>query len=125
MVAAFPGPIVLCAVALTAGVVGALTLYAFTTETDFTWLGGILFILGAVLVICSIFVALFPSDAMGVLLSGLGVLILGLYLIYDTQLIAGKGGSAYQIDDYILAAMHLYVDIIQMFLYILQALGKK
>lgn len=48
---------------------------------------------------------------------------MGLYIIYDTQLILGKGEASLGIDDYIFAAMSLYIDIVQLFMYILQLLG--
>ena len=40
------------------------------------------------------------------------------------QLIAGKVGLAYEVDDYILAALELYIDIIRLFLEILRIVGK-
>ena len=51
------------------------------------------------------------------------VVIYSIYLLYDTQLIMGKFGNEYSIDDYIFAALNLYLDIINLFLYILQILG--
>ena len=46
-----------------------------------------------------------------------------LYLIYDTQLILGKFGSEYNIDDYCFAALNLYIDIIYLFIKILYLIG--
>ena len=47
-----------------------------------------------------------------------------MYLVYDTQLIIGGEDKYAEIenDDYILAAMILYLDIINIFIYILQLL---
>lgn len=53
----------------------------------------------------------------------LGVLIFGLYLIFDTQLILGKGRHKLSIDDYVLGALILYIDIIMIFIYILSLAG--
>ena len=50
--------------------------------------------------------------------------LVGMYLVYDVQLISGKFGIEYSIDDYIFAAMELYIDIIRLFLEILRILGK-
>jgi FtsH-binding integral membrane protein len=110
---------------MTAAIVVALTIYAFTTETDFTFLGGTLFVASAVICVCSIYVFIWPSRALAFVLGGLGTIAMGFYLIYDAQKIAGEHNRKYLIDDYVLASMNLYMDIIQMFLYILQALGKK
>ena len=47
-----------------------------------------------------------------------------IYLIFDTQLILGRFGMQYEIDDYILAALNIYIDIIQLFLFILNLLRR-
>ena len=43
----------------------------------------------------------------------------------DTQMIIGGKSVELAIDEYALAAMLLYIDIIQIFLYILRMLGSK
>ena len=48
----------------------------------------------------------------------------GYYLIYDTQLIMGGKTHSLSLDDYILGAMMIYLDIIIMFLEILKLLAK-
>ena len=53
----------------------------------------------------------------------LGALIFSIYLIYDTQLVIGKGTFSYSLDDAYLAAIQLYLDVINLFLFILQILG--
>ncbi len=64
---------------------------------------------------------------MGLLLSSppasLGVILFSFYLIYDTQLIIG--GKTYQltIDDYVYGALALYLDVVNMFVFILMILG--
>jgi FtsH-binding integral membrane protein len=50
--------------------------------------------------------------------------LIGIYLVYDVQLITGKFGIEYSIDDYVFASMELYIDIIRLFLQILRILGK-
>ena len=52
-----------------------------------------------------------------------GVMLFGFYLIVDTQMIMGGKNVELSIDEYILAAMMLYIDIIQIFLYLLRFLG--
>lgn len=111
---------VFAAAALTAAIVIALTLYACTTKTDFTWMGGLLFVC-AVLLLCMTILAFF-LPVLHTVVCILGVFIFSLYLIYDTQLIMGKFGSEYHIDDYVIAALMVYLDIINIFLYLLQLL---
>lgn len=53
----------------------------------------------------------------------LGALLFSIYLIYDTQLILGKGQYSYSLDDAYLAAIQLYLDIINLFLNILRIVG--
>ena len=59
-------------------------------------------------------------------IAALFAVIYSVYILVDTQMILG--GSRHkqvQLDDYILGATVLYVDIISLFLKILQLLGKK
>lgn len=56
---------------------------------------------------------------------GATAIISGLYLIYDVKMIMGKENIKLNLDDYIRGAMHLYVDVIRIFIKILQALGEK
>ena len=49
----------------------------------------------------------------------LGALLFSIYLIFDTQLVIGKGTFAFTLDDAYLAAISLYLDVVNMFLYIL------
>ena len=55
---------------------------------------------------------------------GIGALIFSVYLVYDTQMMMG-GGHKYSIspEEYIFAAVALYLDIINIFLYVLRFVG--
>lgn len=119
----YPPEIVLYAVLLTTIVVVTLTVYALTTKTDFTFLTGLMFALTSVLFFWGLFTLIFGFFLYTVYCV-LGVFVFSLYLILDTQLIFGRYGQAYLIDDYILAALNIYIDIIQLFLYILQLMKR-
>lgn len=113
---------VLTAAVMTCAMVVGLTLYAVTTKTDITMCGGLLFMIGMAFV-GAMFVSVFiGSEPLVIGLSVLGVLIFGLYIVYDTQLIVGGRQYQLEIDDYILGAMMLYMDIIELFLQILRLL---
>lgn len=116
--------IVLTAACITIAVTVSLTIYACTTKTDFTFLVGMLFVCVPLLILLGIF-----SFAFGYFLNTLycclGVLVYSIYLIIDTQLIMGNCGIAYQVDDYIMAALNIYLDIIQLFIYILSLLSRR
>ena len=120
----YPGEVVLSAAGMTAVVTVALTFYACTTKTDFTMCGGFFFLLCIVMImlICISFFMSWVSWWHPVL-SGFLILCYGLFLIYDTQLIAG--GKKYELgyDDYIIGSLLLYVDIIMLFLELLRLFG--
>lgn len=121
---------VLLAAALTITVTLALTVYAFTTKTDITYFGGLLFVLISIMLFLSIFFLIFGINSQTfplayTLYCVLGIFVYSIYLIYDTQLLIGKFSISYSIDDYVLAVMMIYIDIIQIFLYILELLGRR
>ena len=119
------------AAALTSAVVVGVTVYAYTTKTDFTVCGPIMFIFGMLFVTASIlFVCLrgqkgFQQAHFG--FAVLGAFLFSFYLLCDTQMILGGKNRRYTIseEDYILAAVILYLDIINLFLEILKALGNR
>ena len=47
------------------------------------------------------------------------IILTCIYIVYDTKMICEK----LSIDDYVIGALMLYTDIIQLFLYILRASG--
>lgn len=114
-----PG-LVVEAAALTAAVTFLLTIYAIVTKNDFTVLFTFVFILILMLIACFIGF-LFDNNSFGinVLVDVLVVLIYSIYLIVDTQLILGGHRIQLSIDDYIIGAIILYVDIIVLFIRIL------
>ena len=53
-----------------------------------------------------------------------GAVVFSLYLVYDTQLLMG-GKHKYSIspEEYVFAALSIYLDVINIFLYILMIVG--
>lgn len=116
---------VLLAVVATAFLVGGLTIYAMVTKTDFTDMGGYLFAGLLVLMIFGVFVMFFPYPIMHKIYCCLGILLFSFFLIYDTQMITGQGEIQLGVDEYVFGALQLYIDIIQLFMYILQLVGDR
>ena len=114
---------VMIAAAVTAAAVVGLTIYAFKTNTDFTILGGVLFAAVLVLLVASIISIFVHNRWLQLAIAVMGAIVFSIYIIFDTQLIIGKQSNALSIDDYVWAAMMLYIDIVQLFLYVLQILG--
>ena len=111
------------ALAMTMGLVTAITVYAWTTKTDFTRKMGFIWVFAISFMMLGIFSIFFYSYILRMVICAIGVCLFGLYLIFDTQLILGEGRHSLSIDDYILGAMILYMDIIMIFVYLLQLVG--
>ena len=111
--------IVFMAAVMTFIMVIFLTIYAFTTKTDVTMTGSLLFLLASSLLSLFIFNIFLTLKIIHVIFCCLCVFIFGIYIVYDTQIIIGKHTFALEVDDYILGAFLIYTDIISIFIYIL------
>eukprot|EP00127_Corallochytrium_limacisporum_P000221 Clim_evm38s7 gene=Clim_evmTU38s7 len=117
---------VLYAVGVTAIVTIGVTIFAFQTKYDITDKGGYLLVALLVLLGFGIFAIFFRNDVVNVVYAALGALLFTIFLVYDTQLmLGGKHKMAISPEEYILAALNLYVDIINLFLYILALFGNR
>lgn len=116
---------VFVAMLLTLAMSVTLTLYAIFTKTDFTKMGGILMVGAVVLILGSLMMVTGYSKVVDTIFCILGVIVCSGYIIYDTQLIVGGKKHQLSIDDYVIGALMLYADIINLFLYILRLLGSK
>lgn len=125
---------VLIALGATAVVFGLLTAYACFAQTDFTGMGpylmgGLLALMGFgfVLSMFSYFGSGQVDSRVHMLYACCGVVLFVFYIIYDTQMIVGGNHKQHQfgIDDYVFAALNLYLDIINLFLYLLQLFGDR
>ena len=94
------------------------------TKWDFTACGGILFVCAIILLIFGIVAICIPGRTVHLIYASLGALLFSVYLVFDTQLMLG-GKHKYSIspEEYIFAALNLYLDIINIFLYILAIVG--
>ena len=54
-----------------------------------------------------------------------GVIFFGVYIVIDTQMIAKGDRYSLSLDDYVVGALMLYIDIIGLFIYLLRLLGKE
>lgn len=112
------------AVGITAVVCLALTLFALQTKWDFTVMGGVLLVILVVFVLFGFIAMFFPGRTMTIVYSSIGAIIFSFYLIYDTQLMMG-GSHKYSLspEEYVFAALTLYLDIVNIFIYILSIIG--
>lgn len=126
---------VLVVVAITAVVVLGLSLFACQTSYDFSGAGP--YLLCALLVMTALSFAFLFAAILGMasspafqlfrlVFAGFGALLFSFYIIYDTQLImGGKHTTEFGTDDYCFAAISLYMDIIQLFIYLLELFGDR
>ncbi|KOX78079.1 Protein lifeguard 1 [Melipona quadrifasciata] len=115
---------VLLAVGITAAVCLALTLFAFQTKFDFTGLNSVLFIAMIIFLLFGIIAMIWHGKIMTLVYASIGALLFSFYLIYDTQMmIGGKHKYTISPEEYIFAALNLYIDVINIFLYILTIIG--
>ncbi|XP_036992375.2 protein lifeguard 1-like [Artibeus jamaicensis] len=115
---------VLWAIAATSLVTLSLTLFALQTKWDFTLLNGTLFVFLLVLIIYGVLLLFIQSYWLHLLYAGLGTVLFSLYLVMDVQLMVG-GHHHYSLnpEEYVFAALNIYLDIINLFLFILQLIG--
>jgi len=126
---------VLVGLSITALVVLALTIFSFQTACDFSGMGPYLMV--GLMVMCGLGFALsFASicgwkgqafSAVRMAFAACGALLFSFYIVYDTQLIVGGKHQKFRfsIDDYAFAAITLYMDIINLFIYMMELLGTR
>ncbi|PIK44348.1 hypothetical protein BSL78_18790 [Apostichopus japonicus] len=113
--------VVLEAFVLTLAISFGLVLYTFQSKRDFSSWGAGLSVALLVLLMGGIMRLFFPySDALEWCLSVGGALVFSLFIVFDTSLIMHKVSP----EEYIMACINLYLDIINLFLHLLRILSK-
>lgn len=114
------------AVGITFVLVLALSVFALQTRWDFTGAAPYMIVVLLGLMIFG-FVAMFTSSSVvHTLYAAIGAIVFGCYLVLDTQLMmGGKHKYAISPEEYIFATLALYLDIINMFLFILQLISSR
>jgi FtsH-binding integral membrane protein len=115
-----PGVIGQAAV-LTIGAFGILTLYAFVSRRDFSPWGSFLMVGLWVLIATSLLSLLFQNAAVGLWLAAVTVLLFSGLLVFDTWRLRNFYGP----DEYVGAAVQIYLDLLNMFLAILRLTGTR
>ena len=126
---AFTGVSVVRTFLITAASFGALSLYGYTTKRDLSGMGSFLFMGLIGIILASVVNIFMQSPAMHFAISVIGVLLFAGLTAYDTQDIkriyyAGDSRSIAE-KKAIMGALRLYLDFINMFLFLLQVLGNR
>jgi uncharacterized protein len=113
-----------------AGMFGAMSLYGAFTKTDLSAMGKILFMALIGLVIATVVNIFVASSALYWLTSYAGVVIFAGLTAYDTQRLQGiavqtSGNAAMAARLSVSGALMLYLDFINMFLFLLRIMGKQ
>merc|ERR1712037_173962 len=118
---------VLLCLGVTAAIAAALTAFACTTTTDATSVGGYLSCASVALFFVGITGFFLMAPMLELAYAAFGALLFSAYLVYDTQLIVGgkHAEKRFSIDDWALAAMSLYLDLVELFIFILRLVGKE
>ncbi|EZA59874.1 hypothetical protein DMN91_001335 [Ooceraea biroi] len=119
VVSMYDTALVLEALFITLTVLLGLTAYTFQTKRDFSFLGFGLFIGLWCLLIGGLIQIFVQSTALELAMSIGGALLFCLFIIFDTQAIMHTLSP----EEYILATINIYLDIINLFLHILRALA--
>ena len=106
---------------LTLSTFGVLSLYAVISKRDFSaW--GSFFIIGLWVLIATSVINMFVGSALGSLwIAGGTVLVFSGLLVFDTWRIVRSG--QYGPDDYVPAAVNIYLDLLNLFLAMISLLG--
>lgn len=113
---------------ITAGTFGAMALVGYTTKTDLTSMGKLLFMALLGIIIASVVNMFVASSGLDLILSYVGVLVFVGLTAYDTQKIkqmcqaAPDAGESTQ-KLALIGALSLYLDFINLFLYLLRIFG--
>ena len=117
-----PTNTLLIATGATTGVTGALTLYAVQTTIDFTVWGSYLLVGLLAILLTLVLNFVFMNTLIYSMISGAGTLVFSGFIVYNTQMIVNNNNRKYTYgtDDYVFAAISLYMDIINLFFYIIK-----
>jgi uncharacterized protein len=113
----------------TAAAFASLSLYGYTTKRDLSAMGTFL-IMGLVgIIVASIANLFWMNDTFSLVIAALGVLIFAGLTAYDTQKIKSMyyavAGTDFHGKAVIMSALTLYLDFINMFLFLLRFLGSR
>lgn len=115
---------------ITAGTFAVMALFGYTTKMDLTSMGKILFMALIGIIIASIANFFFKSSGLEMIVSYLGVLIFVGLTAYDSQKIKEMAYAAPDVSEQmqkyaLLGALTLYLDFVNLFLYLLRIFGKR
>ncbi|XP_065417448.1 protein lifeguard 3 [Chrysemys picta bellii] len=119
---------VLITMVITAIVAIIVTVFCFQTKVDFTSCTGLFCVLGIVVMVTGIITAIVLSFKyiawLHMLYAAIGAIVFTLFLAYNTQLVLGNRKNAISPEEYVYGALEIYMNIVQIFIFLLQIVGR-
>nr|KAF6404840.1 glutamate ionotropic receptor NMDA type subunit associated protein 1 [Rousettus aegyptiacus] len=115
---------VIMAVGITTTVCFTVVIFSMQTRYDFTSCMGVLLVSMVVLIVFAILCIFIRNRILEIVYASLGALLFTCFLAVDTQLLLGNKQLSLSPEEYVFAALNLYTDIINIFLYILTIIGR-
>lgn len=125
IIQAYEPQLIISALFLTGASVFGLTVYSLTTKNDITYFGGLISSLCSGMLVLILINWIFGLSFVNGLIFYGSVLASGLYFVYDLKAILGNDSRKMDLDDYIMGAAVLYVDVVRIFIKILEILGQE
>ncbi|XP_067304005.1 glutamate receptor, ionotropic, N-methyl D-aspartate-associated protein 1b (glutamate binding) isoform X2 [Pseudorasbora parva] len=116
--------VVMMAVGITVVVCFTVIVFSLQTKYDFTSCYGVLFVCFIIVFVFGILCIFLYSRILELIYASLGALLFTCFLAVDTQLLLGNKSLSLNPEEYVYASLNLYLDIIQIFLYILRIFGR-
>ena len=127
LTAQYDSETVMQAGAATALVTISLTVYAMRTTVPIEFFGAISCVICLAMLPLMIISFFITNKILNTVYCCMGALLYAIYLIIDTMMITGGKNNMSNVkcsmDDYIIGALMLYLDIVMLFVYILRILG--
>ncbi|XP_041638343.1 protein lifeguard 3-like [Cheilinus undulatus] len=118
---------VFLAMGITAIICVSVTIFCFQTKVEFTSCRGFFCVLAVLLIIIGIVSAIILSlqyvPWLHMLYASFGAILYTLFLVYNTQLLIGNRELTVSPEEYINGALSLYINVVDIFLFILQVSG--
>jgi len=126
----FTLPSIVATFVVAAGMFGVMALYGYLTNEDLSSMANILMMALIGLIIGLVVNMFLRSEAFDFVLSGIGVVVFAMLTAYDVQKIKQFGQSMIAHGEMagkisILGALMLYLDFVNLFLYLLRFLGQR
>uniref|UniRef100_A0A131YRY8 Glutamate receptor ionotropic n methyl d aspartate associated protein n=1 Tax=Rhipicephalus appendiculatus TaxID=34631 RepID=A0A131YRY8_RHIAP len=116
---------VLMAAGICAACCLAVSIFSCHTKFDFTSCAGFLFIAVWALFLFGILTIFTYNRIINTVYAALGAILFMAFLAFDTQMLMGGRKLELSPEEHIFAALQLYMDIVQIFLFLLRLLGKR